>query len=56
MSFEFRSEEFTTRYNVPSYIDWLARCDMRPAYDTHKLILQILHADVEAEALEIGAR
>jgi Sulfotransferase family len=42
MSFEFRSEEFTTRYNVPSYIDWLARCDMRPAYDTHKLVLQIL--------------
>ena len=50
MSFEFQSEEFTTRYNVPSYIDWLARCDMRPAYDTHKLILQILQrrfADVQ---------
>ena len=50
MSFEFQSEEFTTRYDVPSYIDWLARCDMRPAYDTHKLILQILQrrfADVQ---------
>ena len=50
MSFEFRSEEFTTRYNVPSYIDWLAHCDMRPAYDTHKLVLQILQrrfADVQ---------
>jgi hypothetical protein len=42
MSFEFRSEEFTTRYDVPTYIDWLAGCDMRPAYDTHKLVLQIL--------------
>ena len=30
--------------DVPSYIDWLARlCHMRrPAYDTHKLVLQIL--------------
>jgi hypothetical protein len=42
MSFEFRSEEFTARYRVPSYVDWLARCDMRPAYEWHRLVLQIL--------------
>jgi hypothetical protein len=42
MSFEFRSEEFTARYNVPSYADWLARSDMTPAYDRHRLLLQIL--------------
>jgi len=42
MSFAFRSEEFTARYHVPSYVDWLQRCDMRPAYDMHRLVLQVL--------------
>src|SRR5438874_1585347 len=42
MSFEFRSEEFTARYHVPSYADWLFSCDMTPAYKTHKLVLQVL--------------
>jgi hypothetical protein len=42
MSFEFRSEEFTARYHVPSYADWLFSCDMTPAYETHKLVLQVL--------------
>lgn len=42
MSFAFRSEEFTARYHVPSYVEWYERCDMRPAYEAHKLVLQIL--------------
>ena len=42
MSFEFRSEEFTARYHVPSYADWLFSCDMTPAYEMHKLVLQVL--------------
>src|SRR5262245_37999891 len=42
MSFEFRSEEFTARHHVPSYAAWLARCDMRPAYAWHRLVLQVL--------------
>src|SRR5581483_5970982 len=42
MSFDFRSEEFTARYRVPSYVEWLTRCDMRPAYEWHRLVLQIL--------------
>jgi hypothetical protein len=42
MSFAFRSEEFTARYRVPSYVDWLGACDMRPAYDWHRTVLQIL--------------
>jgi hypothetical protein len=42
MSFAFRSEEFTARYHVPSYVEWYERCDMRPAYDAHRLVLQIL--------------
>ena len=42
MSFEFRSEEFTARYHVPTYADWLFSCDMTPAYEMHKLVLQVL--------------
>jgi hypothetical protein len=42
MSFELRSEEFTARYHVPSYADWLYTCDMTPAYEMHKLVLQVL--------------
>jgi hypothetical protein len=42
MSFAFRSEEFVARYDVPSYCAWLQACDMRPAYDVHKRVLQVL--------------
>ena len=42
MSFSFRSEEFISRYNTPTYIDWLGSCDMTPAYEMHRLVLQIL--------------
>ena len=42
MSFAFRSEEFVVRYDVPSYTRWLAACDMRPAYDYHRLVLALL--------------
>jgi hypothetical protein len=48
MSFEFRSEEFTARYHVPSYVEWLAQCDMRPAYEWHRLVLQILQRRLDA--------
>lgn len=42
MSFEFRTEELISRYHTPSYVGWLQRCDMRPAYEMHKLVLQVL--------------
>jgi hypothetical protein len=42
MSFTFRSEEFISRYDTPTYIDWLQHCDMTPAYEMHRLVLQIL--------------
>jgi hypothetical protein len=43
MSFAFLSEEFSTRYDVPSYESWLTReADLRPAYEMHRLVLQIL--------------
>ena len=41
-AFELLSEEFTTRFHVPSFAGWLERADMRPAYSWHKLVLQIL--------------
>ena len=42
MSFDFRSEEFTARYHVPSYVEWFRNCDMTPAYEWHRRVLQIL--------------
>ncbi len=42
MAFSFRSEEFVSRYHVPSYVDWLQRCDMTPAYLAHRQVLQLL--------------
>lgn len=42
MSFAFRSEEFISRYRVPRYVDWLQACDMTPAYEMHRRVLQNL--------------
>jgi hypothetical protein len=42
MSFVYRSEEFTARYHVPTYVQWLQSCDMGPAYEVHRLVLQVL--------------
>ena len=42
MSFSFRSEEFISRYDTPGYVEWFRTCDMTPAYEMHRLVLQIL--------------
>jgi len=42
MSFTFRTEELTSRYRVPTFATWLAGCDMRPAYESHRRVLQTL--------------
>ena len=43
MSLAFLSEEFTARYRVPSYAAYLDNVSsLRPAYDVHRLVLQIL--------------
>jgi hypothetical protein len=42
MSLAFRSEEFISRYATPGYADWLFSCDMTPAYEMHRLVLQVL--------------
>lgn len=43
-SYAFRSEEFVARYRVPSYARWLDACDMTPALEAHKLVLQVLQS------------
>jgi hypothetical protein len=50
MSLAFRSEEFISRYDVPSYVAWLQRCDPRPAYDMHRRVLQVLQRARPGEA------
>ncbi|MCP4905846.1 MAG: sulfotransferase [bacterium] len=42
MSFAFQSEEFTTRYAIPSFEGWLEASDKGAAYRMHRLVLQIL--------------
>ena len=42
MSLAFRGEEFVSRYSTHGYIEWLSSCDMTPAYEMHRLVLQIL--------------
>jgi hypothetical protein len=49
MAFSFRTEEFVSRYHVPSYVEWLQRCDMEPAYAMHRLVLQVLQRRMPAK-------
>lgn len=42
MLMTFRSDVLATHYPTPSFGAWLATCDMRPAYEYHRLVLQIL--------------
>ena len=48
MSLAFLSEEFTARYHVPSYVDHLFAADWRPAYEMHRLVLQVLQRRMPA--------
>ena len=42
MLMTFRSDVLAAHYPTPSYGHWLATCDMRPAYQYHRLVLQLL--------------
>ena len=42
MLMTFRSDVLAAHYPTPSYGAWLATCDMRPAYEYHRLVLQLL--------------
>lgn len=49
MSLSGRTEEFISRYHVPSYVAWLADTDMQPAYDMHRFVLQTLQRSMPTE-------
>lgn len=42
LAFDFRSQLFEAWGRNPSYSEWLFSCDMTPAYDYHKRVLQML--------------
>ena len=42
MSFELLTEEIAVRYDVPSYHRHLRAADLTPAYEMHRLVLQVL--------------
>ncbi len=42
MSFAGQSEEFVSRYNVPSYVAWLQAQSQSVAYTVHRQVLQVL--------------
>lgn len=41
----FRDDSFECNSTLPSYSDWYASCDMRPAYRRHRELLQLVGAD-----------
>lgn len=41
---DFRSVHFETMAHLPSYGAWHERCDMVPAYDWHRRVLQVLQS------------
>lgn len=46
---DFRSLLFETLAYLPGYSEWLAQCDYQPAYDLHRLQLQILQSRIPVE-------
>jgi hypothetical protein len=42
LGMEFRTEHFDGMARVPSYVEWVVDCDMRPAYAFHRRVLQLL--------------
>ena len=45
----FRSEDFLARQQTPSYGAWLASADLGPAYNYHRLVLQVLQWSQRSE-------
>lgn len=42
MAFSFRSFQFPSMYNIPSYQDWMEQNDLGPGYSYHRRVLQYL--------------
>ena len=56
----FRAQDWHGLFRIPRYVEWFHACDMQPAYDYHRLSLQLLqsHAPgpVDAEGAGPPAR
>ena len=55
MLMSFRSDVLAAHYPTPSYARWLATCDMLPAYEYHRLVLQLLQRHHPARTWVIKA-
>ncbi len=40
----FRSQDWYGLFHLPTYVDWIHHCDMGPAYEYHRLCLQLLQS------------
>jgi hypothetical protein len=40
----FRAQDWYGLFRIPSYVEWFHGCDMQPAYDYHRLSLQVLQS------------
>jgi hypothetical protein len=40
----FRAQDWHGLFKIPSYVEWFHGCDMQPAYDYHRLSLQLLQS------------
>jgi len=40
----FRAQDWHGLFKIPSYVEWFHACDMQPAYDYHRLSLQLLQS------------
>ena len=56
----FRAQDWHGLFQIPSYVEWFHACDMQPAYDYHRLSLQLLQSaragPVDAEGTGPPAR
>lgn len=40
----FRAQDWHGLFRIPSYLEWFHACDMTPAYDYHRVCLQLLQS------------
>jgi hypothetical protein len=40
----FRAQDWHGLFKIPGYVEWFHACDMQPAYDYHRLSLQLLQS------------
>lgn len=50
LMYDLRTVGLESQFLVPSYGNWLANCDMSPAFDQHRLALQALQAAIPTQS------